>query len=173
MKKSEPKTAGAASGNEAKSAKKSVAAKAVSRNTASGPSHSAAGPAGDLPSAKSSGVQALSAAIPFNENKLLEIGREHAMAPPEGQTAEPASPIVTGSTLSEANSSDKVGAGQPPIGVNATIQSLDRVRTDASGRVLTTNQGVAVGDNQNSLKAGLRGPTLLEHPLPSVPPRPC
>jgi catalase len=55
-----------------------------------------------------------------------------------------------------------VGAGQPPVGVNATIQSLDRVRTDASGRVLTTNQGVAVGDNQNSLKAGLRGPTLLE-----------
>lgn len=29
-------------------------------------------------------------------------------------------------------------------------------------RVLTTNQGVAIADNQNSLKAGLRGPTLLE-----------
>ena len=28
--------------------------------------------------------------------------------------------------------------------------------------MLTTNQGVAVGDNQNSLKAGLRGPSLLE-----------
>ena len=28
--------------------------------------------------------------------------------------------------------------------------------------MLTTNQGVPVGDNQNSLKAGLRGPTLLE-----------
>jgi catalase len=27
---------------------------------------------------------------------------------------------------------------------------------------LTTNQGVAIADNQNSLKAGLRGPTLLE-----------
>ena len=27
---------------------------------------------------------------------------------------------------------------------------------------LTTNQGVSIGDNQNSLKAGLRGPTLLE-----------
>ncbi len=27
---------------------------------------------------------------------------------------------------------------------------------------MTTNQGVAVGDNQHSLKAGLRGPTLLE-----------
>ena len=162
MKKSEPKTAGAASGNSAKSAKKTVAAKAAARNTASGPSHPATGPAGDLPAAKASGVQALSAAIPFNENKPLEIGRKHAIAPPEGQTAEPASPIVTGSTLSEANASAKVGAGQPPLGVNATTQSLDRVRTDASGQVLTTNQGVAVGDNQNSLKAGLRGPTLLE-----------
>jgi catalase len=28
--------------------------------------------------------------------------------------------------------------------------------------VLTTNQGVPVGDNQNSLKAGLRSPTLME-----------
>src|SRR5580658_9890300 len=27
---------------------------------------------------------------------------------------------------------------------------------------LTTNQGVAVGDNQNSLKAGDRGPVLLQ-----------
>ncbi|MBB4101308.1 catalase [Sphingomonas kyeonggiensis] len=28
--------------------------------------------------------------------------------------------------------------------------------------VLTTNQGIAIADNQNSLKAGARGPTLLE-----------
>jgi catalase len=34
--------------------------------------------------------------------------------------------------------------------------------TPASAQILTTNQGVAIGDNQNSLKAGLRGPTLLE-----------
>ena len=33
---------------------------------------------------------------------------------------------------------------------------------DSSGQRLTTNQGVPVGDNQNSLKAGLRGATLLE-----------
>ncbi|MBL8541406.1 MAG: catalase [Betaproteobacteria bacterium] len=31
-----------------------------------------------------------------------------------------------------------------------------------SGEVLTTNQGVAISDNQNSLKAAPRGPTLLE-----------
>ena len=29
-------------------------------------------------------------------------------------------------------------------------------------KVLTTQQGVAISDNQNSLKAGARGPTLLE-----------
>ena len=40
--------------------------------------------------------------------------------------------------------------------------SPDPVRADGSGEHLTTNQGVAVGDNQNSLKAGLRGPVLLE-----------
>jgi catalase len=33
---------------------------------------------------------------------------------------------------------------------------------DAAGEYLTTNQGVRVSDNQNSLKAGDRGPTLLE-----------
>jgi catalase len=38
---------------------------------------------------------------------------------------------------------------------------------DSSGQALTTNQGVPVADNQNSLKAGLRGPTLLEDFIPS------
>ena len=36
------------------------------------------------------------------------------------------------------------------------------MRVDSGGRVLTTNQGVSVADNQNSLKAGFRGPALLE-----------
>ena len=31
-----------------------------------------------------------------------------------------------------------------------------------NGETLTTNQGVAISDNQNSLKAAVRGPTLLE-----------
>ncbi|MEN6670911.1 catalase [Psychrobacter sp. B38] len=35
-------------------------------------------------------------------------------------------------------------------------------RADADSKVLTTQQGVAISDNQNSLKAGDRGPTLLE-----------
>ena len=35
-------------------------------------------------------------------------------------------------------------------------------QTDAGGPHLTTNQGIVIADNQNSLKAGPRGPTLLE-----------
>ena len=74
----------------------------------------------------------------------------------------PPDPIVGASTVTESNSSDKVGSGGPPRATNPTVAPLDRVRVDSTGRVLTTNQGVPVADNQNSLKAGLRGPTLLE-----------
>ncbi|WP_110969908.1 catalase HPII [Pseudomonas huaxiensis] len=45
---------------------------------------------------------------------------------------------------------------------NAKLQSLETVRSDATGQALRTNQGVKVADNQNSLKAGDRGPSLLE-----------
>jgi len=34
--------------------------------------------------------------------------------------------------------------------------------TEADGMTLTTNQGLGINDNQNSLKAGVRGPSLLE-----------
>lgn len=158
MKKTPSNPKSAASG----SSKKATATKAASRNTASGPSHPGPAAAGDLPSQKQAGVQALAAAMPHNENKPLEHGRDNAISPPQGMAAEPESPIVTGSTLSDANASDKVGAGTPPVGENHTIGTLDRVRADATGQVLTTNQGVPIADNQNSLKAGLRGPTLLE-----------
>ena len=57
---------------------------------------------------------------------------------------------------------EKVGSGNPQMSFNPGNGPLDRVRVDSGGRVLTTNQGVPVADNQNSLKAGLRGPTLLE-----------
>lgn len=44
---------------------------------------------------------------------------------------------------------------------NAKIASLEPSRSE-SGEKLTTNQGVSIADNQNSLKQGPRGPTLLE-----------
>lgn len=45
---------------------------------------------------------------------------------------------------------------------NAKLQSLEADRSDATGRALRTNQGVRIADNQNTLKAGDRGPSLLE-----------
>ncbi|TZF90754.1 catalase [Lysobacter lacus] len=65
------------------------------------------------------------------------------------------------STLTERNANPKAGRGAR-IGVNPTVDPLDRVRVDSTGQVLTTNQGVPIADNQNSLKAGLRGPVLLK-----------
>ncbi len=45
---------------------------------------------------------------------------------------------------------------------SAKIDSLEEVRSDATGEALTTNQGVKIADNQNTLRAGERGPSLLE-----------
>ena len=112
--------------------------------------------------AKMAATQQLAAALPFNANKALEYDPEAAIRPEPGVSIEPADPIVGSSTVQEKNGSDKVGSGGPVIGENKTNGPLDRVRVDSSKRTLTTNQGVPVADNQNSLKAGLRGPTLLE-----------
>ncbi|MBC7483777.1 MAG: catalase, partial [Rhizobacter sp.] len=54
----------------------------------------------------------------------------------------------------KASDSGRAAAVAPPVGPT--------VPAGLAGPVLTTNQGVAIGDNQNSLKAGLRGPVLLE-----------
>lgn len=129
------------------------------RSTVSGPTQKDAPQ--DMATAKAVGVEALASAFPFNSAKPSEFGKQ-AMKPAVGQTVEPPDPMVGGSTLSEGNASSKVGKGNPQVSFNPGNGPLDRVRVDSSGRVLTTNQGVPVADNQNSLKAGLRGPTLLE-----------
>src|SRR4029079_10032622 len=82
-------------------------------------------------------------------------------APPAGEPVSPDDPIVASSTVTERNASHKAGEGASH-GVNRAIAPLDAVRADSSERMLTTNQGVPVAENQNSLKAGLRGPSLLE-----------
>lgn len=45
---------------------------------------------------------------------------------------------------------------------NVKLDSLERFRDDATDQALRTNQGVKISDNQNTLKAGARGPSLLE-----------
>ena len=136
------------------------ASKAAARNTDSGPS--TIKPASDPASRKMAEVQLLVAAMPSNPNKAGEHGFANGVAPsPGAHTVKPASRLAGGSTLTEENGSAKTGSVAPE-GVNAGIDTLDRVRVDSSGRALTTNQGVAIADNQNSLKLGVRGPALLE-----------
>jgi len=139
---------------------KRAAAKSAARNTDSGPSEITAA-LFDVNSRKMAQTQDLAAAMPDNANKTAEHGFANGVSPVRGATAKAESRLPTGSTLSEDNRSDKTGSVARE-GVNATIDSLDRVRVDSAGRVLTTNQGVAVADNQNSLKDGVRGPVLLE-----------
>lgn len=47
-------------------------------------------------------------------------------------------------------------------GANPKQEQLGKFTTDNQGEFLTTNQGLKINDDQNSLKAGDRGPTLLE-----------
>jgi len=45
---------------------------------------------------------------------------------------------------------------------NDKLEALEPFREDGTEQLLTTNQAVRINDNQNSLKAGGRGPSLLE-----------
>jgi catalase len=135
--------------------------KATARSTVSGPSHPPAAEAvTDLATEKFASTEAIASQFPFNAAKASEFSDPPVPSP--GQVVEPSDPRLAGSTLSEENTSPKVGAGHLSVGFNPSSASLDRVRVDSMGRALTTNQGVKVSDNQNSLKAGRRGPALLE-----------
>jgi catalase len=52
----------------------------------------------------------------------------------------------------------KPSAGKPSVGEGGELHQTSR----STANTLTTNQGVAVSDNQNTLKSGARGPSLLE-----------
>jgi catalase len=135
---------------------------ASSRSTVSGPARKVTfAESPDLATAKVAGTEELAAAFPHNKAKPSEFEKA-AMDPAVGQSEEPRDPMVGGSTLSETNASGKAGSGNPQVSFNPAAGPLDRVRVDSSGQMLTTNQGIPVSDNQNSLKAGLRGPALLE-----------
>jgi len=127
-------------------------------STTSGPSHP--GRALTEMAGHAADQEALAAAMPFNATKRNEFGNDHAIEPASGSTVELPSPSAGAGTLSETNESSKTGA--PALEAVAVSGDLERVRVNSDGQQLTTNQGVPVSDNQNSLKAGLRGPTLLE-----------
>ena len=58
-----------------------------------------------------------------------------------------------------------LAAGQsssPVRPANPKAADLAVYKEEGAGKILTTNQGIRVNDNQNTLKAGERGPSLLE-----------
>ncbi|HMI61655.1 MAG TPA: catalase [Puia sp.] len=50
----------------------------------------------------------------------------------------------------------------PANDIDKKLEQLDRQTTSNDDQALTTNQGLLVNDDQNTLKAGERGPSLLE-----------
>ena len=74
---------------------------------------------------------------------------------PKGKT-ENGPPKRKDATDSDLNASSGYGENNPKL------DDLAENTEDSGGEFLTTNQGVRINDNQNSLKAGDRGPTLLE-----------
>lgn len=113
------------------------------------------------PIQKAAAVAAMTSGMPYNPTKPFEHGRDNALNPQSGATSPPPRIEATGSTLSEGNLTDKAGAAAKP-GVNLAGGPLEKFRADSGGQPLTTNQGVRISDNQNSLKAGVRGPALLK-----------
>ncbi len=70
----------------------------------------------------------------------------------------PKKPPVSTSPNSELAGTDTLDRGN----TNEKLESLEPFRSDATKQSLRTNQGVKIADNQNTLKAGSRGPSLLE-----------
>ena len=58
--------------------------------------------------------------------------------------------------------STELAENSPYRAHDAKIDDLENNTEDSGGEFLTTNHGVRINDNHNSLKAGDRGPTLLE-----------
>ena len=51
---------------------------------------------------------------------------------------------------------------EPKIELNKKHKQLDTFRVDDVGQTMTTNQGLKIAEDEFSLKAGDRGPTLME-----------
>lgn len=65
-------------------------------------------------------------------------------------------------TPSKAATEAALDKNKPPEQETGKTNQLSSFTTDATGEFMTTNHGVRINDDQNSLKAGERGATLLE-----------
>ncbi|HGY7891790.1 TPA: catalase HPII, partial [Escherichia coli] len=91
---------------------------------------------------------------PLHDSSEAKPGMD-SLAPEDGShrpTAEPTPPGAQPTTP---------GSLKAPDTRNEKLNSLEDVRKGSENFALTTNQGVRIADDQNSLRAGSRGPTLL------------
>jgi catalase len=135
-----------------------VGSKSAAGTTASGPSHPPASltELGDHAAEQ----EALAEATPYNAAKPSEYDPPSPLKALEGPHQPMPSATTGAGTLSEKNESPKTGPAT--LAPQSLDGSLESKRVNSEGQMLTTNQGVPVANNQDSLKAGLRGPTLLE-----------
>src|SRR5579862_1987322 len=95
--------------------------------TMAGPTHKRPASETDVLARKMAATETVAAAFPFNAAKAAEHDPKAALNPLIGDSMAPEEPTAGSSTVSEANTSPKVGNGPAPAGSNATIGSLDRV----------------------------------------------
>ena len=79
-----------------------------------------------------------------------------SLAPADGSHRATAEPTPPGEQPTAPGSLKAPNTG------NDKLKSLEPHRKGGENFALTTNQGVRIADDQNSLRAGNRGPTLLE-----------
>ena len=79
-----------------------------------------------------------------------------SLAPKDGSHQPPAEPTPPGKQPTAP------GSLKAPDTQSAKLQQLEANRKNGADQPLTTNQGTRIANDQNSLRAGSRGPTLLE-----------
>ncbi|WP_435954015.1 catalase HPII [Dryocola sp. BD626] len=99
--------------------------------------------------------QPLSHSAPIHDANESKPGMD-SLAPEDGSHRPVQEPTPPGAQPTAA------GSFKSPDTSNDKLKSLDKHRKDGENFPLTTNQGVRIADDQNSLRAGTRGPTLLE-----------
>ncbi|ELY4033212.1 catalase HPII [Cronobacter sakazakii] len=92
---------------------------------------------------------------PFHDARSSEPGMG-SLAPADGSHRPSPAPTPPGEQPTAP------GSLKAPQVTNDKLGALETFRKGGENEALTTNQGVRIANDQNSLRAGTRGPTLLE-----------
>lgn len=93
--------------------------------------------------------------VPVHDTRESQPGLD-SLAPSDGSHRPTPEPTPPGAQPTAP------GSLKAPETANDKLTALDAFRKGSENYALTTNQGVRIADDQNSLRAGSRGPTLLE-----------